>query len=203
MLDPKFVVLGSILNLIGTAGYVIDTLKGKVKPNRVSFLLWALAPLIAFSAQINQGVGLQSLMTFMVGFGPLLVLLASFVNKKSVWQLTRFDFFCGGLSLLGLALWMITREGNLAIAFGISADALAAVPTVVKSYKEPESENGRMFLYSAISALITLLTVDVWNFANYAFPLYILTICLLIFSLVEFKLGKKISKFEDNSPKTF
>lgn len=203
MLDPKFVIIGAVLNLIGSIGYVIDTLKGKVKPNRVSFALWAFAPLIAFGAQINQGVGLQSLMTFMVGFGPLLVFVASFANKKAVWQLTRFDYICGGLSLIGLALWLITQEGNIAILFAIMADGLAAIPTVVKSYQAPETENGWLFLLGAISAGITLLTIDDWTFAHWAFPVYILLICLLIFSLVQFKLGKKISSIEANTPKPY
>lgn len=203
MINENFVLIGAVLNLVGTVGYLSETIKGKVKPNRVSFALWALAPLIAFAAQISQGVGLRSLMTFMVGFGPLLILLASFLNKKAVWQLSRFDYVCGGLSLIGLALWAVTKEGNLAITFAILADALAALPTIVKSYQDPESENGPMFLLAAISAGITLLTIDQWTYEFYAFPLYILSVCVLIFTLVQFKLGKRIPKIEQNTPRPY
>jgi len=193
MLDPKFVIVGALFNLAGSSGYVIDTLKGSTKPNRITWVLWALAPLIAFGAEIHEGVGLQSLMTFMVGFGPLLVVIASFINKKSVWKLTRFDFVCGALSLLGLLLWLLTRHGNIAIAFSIMADGLAAAPTVVKSWKEPETESYLVFLFAAISATITLLTIDTWNFAHVGFPIYILGICGLLFALIKFKLGKRLT----------
>jgi hypothetical protein len=131
-------------------------------------------------------------MTFMVGFGPLLVFTASFVNRKSVWKLGKFDFFCGGLSFLGLLLWVLTREGNIAIVFSIVADGLAALPTVLKAYKEPETESYPVFLLAAISAIITLLTIDTWTFANYGFPLYILCICLLLTTLIKFRIGKKL-----------
>lgn len=94
MLNENFVILGAVILAIGSLSYLIDTLKGKVKPNRVTFFLWALAPLIAFAAEIKQGVGIQSLMTFMVGFSPLLIFLASFVNKKAEWKLGSFDFIC-------------------------------------------------------------------------------------------------------------
>lgn len=193
MLNPNFIYLTVVLNLVGIASYVWATIKGRARPNRVSFLLWAVAPLIAFAAELGKGVGIQSLMTFMVGFGPAVVFVASFVNKKAVWQLKKFDYVCGALSLAGLSLWLITGEGNTAIFFAIMADGLAAVPTVVKSFIEPESESPWVFGLSAISAGITMLTIERWDFAHYGFPIYILLICLLLFVLIQFKLGKHIS----------
>ena len=100
--------------------------------------MWALAPMVAFAAQLSEGVGLQSLVTFAAGFTPLMVLIASFMNRKSVWVITKFDIYCGVLSLSGLLLWFVTREGSIAILFAIIADGLAAAPTIVKSWKHPE-----------------------------------------------------------------
>ncbi len=192
MINQNFVILGAIIAAAGSVSYLIDTLKGKVKPNRVSFLLWSLAPLIAFFAEIKQGVGIQALMTFVVGFLPLTIFIASFVNKKAEWKLTGFDLMCGALSIVGLVLWYITKSGNIAIIFSILADGLAALPTVVKSFNYPETESAWPYFASTISAILTLLTVKVWNLANIGFPLYIILITLVIFSLVQFKLGKQI-----------
>ncbi|MDB5167475.1 MAG: hypothetical protein JWN26_620 [Candidatus Saccharibacteria bacterium] len=195
MINENFIYLGAALNLIGSTNYVIETIKGKTKPNRVTWFLWALAPIIAFGAMLGEGVSiLGGLMTFMVGFGPLLVLIASFVNKKSVWKITTFDIVCGILSLIGVGLWFITRTGAVAIAFSILADALAGLPTLVKAFKEPESESYLVFLFGAISAAITLLAAKVWDFAHIGFALYIFIICAIIFILVKFKLGTLIQK---------
>jgi hypothetical protein len=155
--------------------------------------MWTLAPMIAFAAEIHQGVGLRSLMTFMVGFNPLLVFVASFVNTKATWKLTKFDFACGVLSLLGLLLWLLSGQGNIAILFSIVADALAALPTIVKSYSHPESESWLVFLGGGLAAGITLLTIKAWTFANYGFPLYILLVCLVLISLIRFKFGKRLN----------
>lgn len=193
MLPPIFVIVGLIIGSIGTLWYLVDTIRGNVKPNRVSFLLWSIAPLIAFTAEIQKGVGIQSLMTFSVGFFPLMIFLASFVNKKSEWKLTRFDLTCGALSLLGLVLWLITKEGNVAIFFSIVADGLAALPTIVKAYRYPETEIGWMWLSAAINGLLTLLTIVDWTFAHYGFPLNIILVDLIIYVLVQFKLGKRLS----------
>lgn len=180
MIDAHFVILGSLLSIFGGLTYVRDTLRGKVQPNRVSWFLWALAPLIAFSAEIRQGVGLASLMTFAVGFNPLMVFCASFVNRKAAWKLTRLDMVCGVLSLVGIALWLATGSGNAAIFFSILADGLAGIPTLVKAYKAPESESYLAFLFGAINASITLLAIDSWSFSHWGFPAYILTICIIL-----------------------
>ena len=188
MINQNFVYLGAIIFFIGSVGYIIKTLQGKIKPNKVTWFLWALAPLIAFAAQIKQGVGLQSLLTFMVGFMPIIIFLASFVNKKSYWKIERLDLICGSLSIIGLILWQITKVGNIAIVFSLISDFLAGWPTIIKSYQHPETENYVLYLGNAAFALITLLTIKVWNFETYSFSLYIFLVTLLIAILIKFKI---------------
>lgn len=192
MINENFVILGALFSLIGTASYIYSTLKGRTKPNRVTWFLWALAPLIAFSAMVGEGVGISSLMTFMVGFGPLLVFLVSFVNRKSVWRLTKFDLICGALSLAGLGLWAITKDAGLAIIFSITADGLALLPTLVKAWRRPETENYVSFLGGASSAFITMLTLKEWTLATAGFPIYIFVACALMVFVIKFKPGKKL-----------
>jgi hypothetical protein len=128
-------------------------------------------------------------MTFSTGFLPLTVFIASFVNKKAEWKLTRFDLICGALSIVGLILWLITKVGNVAIFFSIVADGLAAVPTIVKAYKYPDTEIAWPWLATDIGVVLTLLTIDGWTFANSGFIIYILVLDTLIFSLVQFRIG--------------
>lgn len=194
MIDPNFVYLGLVIAVAGSISYLIDTIKGKVQPHKVSYFMWSLAPLIAFAAQFQQGVGPEALFTLVVGLCPLAIFFASFLNKKSSWEITKFDLLCGSLSVIGLILWLITQEGNIAIIFSILADLLAAIPTLIKSYTHPDSENYWGYLSSGISAFITLLTIKVWAFENYSFSLYIFLICAVIFALIRFRLGEKISK---------
>jgi hypothetical protein len=192
MLPSYFVVIGTLIGAVGSVAYLIDTIKGKVKPNRVSFLLWSIAPFIAFAAQIKQGVGLEALMTFSTGFLPIMTLAGSFLNKKAEWKLTKFDLFCGFLSVVGLVLWLITKVGNVAIFFSIVADGLAAVPTIVKSYKYPDTELAWPWIATAFGVVLTLLTIKAWSFANSGFIVYILIVNTLIYSLVQFRIGERL-----------
>lgn len=192
MLNQNFVIIGTLIGAAGAFAYLWDTFKGRVKPNKVSFLLWAIAPMIAFAAQIKQGVGLESLMTFGAGFLPFLTFLASFTNKDAEWKLTRFDLACGVLSVVGLMAWLITKVGNVAILFSIVADGLAALPTLIKAYKYPETEIAWPWLATCIGVTLTLLTLRKWTFANSGFIINIFIVDLIIFIFVQFKLGSRV-----------
>jgi len=186
MLDPKFAILAGVIAVASAAGYAFDTLRGRNQPNRVTWAMWTVVPMIAFAAQIGQGVGLQSVFTFAGGFGPLLVLIATFVNPKAYWRLTSFDLTCGLISLTAVVLWAITGKGLVALVLSVVADFFAAVPTIKKSYRVPESESGYPFLLGVVAALITLLTIQEWTLANSAFAIYVLFVDGLIASLVLF-----------------
>jgi hypothetical protein len=192
MISDKFVIIGFILNLWGCAVYARDTIKGRTKPNRITWFMWTLAPTIAFVAEINKGVGLISIMTLSIGLGPLIVLLASFSSKKSYWKLRQTDYLCGLLSLLGLALWIIYRDANIAIVFSIAADIFAALPTLVKSYVHPETESVEAYWPTILNAGITLLAIDTWTVANYGFPVYTFIINIIFVIFIQFKPGLKM-----------
>lgn len=194
MLPSSFVIIGTLIGAVGALAYLVDTVKGKVKPNRVSFLLWSIAPFIAFAAQIKQGVGLESVMTFSTGFLPITTFAASFVNKNAEWKVTRFDLLCGFLSLVGLVLWLITKVGNVAILFSILADGLAAVPTIIKAYHYPDTELAWPWIATSFGVVLTLLTLSEITFANSGFIIYIMLVNALIFSLIQFRIGGKLKR---------
>jgi hypothetical protein len=175
MIDAHFAILGALIVLTGNAAYALDTVRGNTQPNRVSWMLWALAPMIAFAAEVVQGVGLDAVLTFAVGFGPLLVVVASFLDPKAYARVTPFDAGCGVLSLVALGAWAATGRGNLAILLSILADFLAAIPTIRKAYRHPHTEHAVAFVSGVAGATITLLTIkgEEWGFASVAFPAYI------------------------------
>lgn len=191
MLNSNFIILGALIGTIGPIFYIINTIKGKVKPNRVSFLLWSIAPFIIFAAQIKQGVGLKTLMTFSAGFSSIAIFVASFINKKAEWKIKKFDLFCGVLSILGLILWLITKVENMAIAFSILAYFLAAIPTIIKAYKYPNTEIAWTWLTTPVGVTLTLLTLSKLTFVNSSFIICNLLINTLVFSLVQFKISEK------------
>lgn len=179
--------------MAGMLSYLRDTIRGVTQPNRVTWLMWAVAPLIAFSAEVQAGVGLRSLMTFVVGFGPLAIFIGSFWNRQSAWQMGPFDWMCGALSAAGLVAWLATRHGTVAVIASIAADALAATPTLRKSWSAPETESVSAFITAALNALITVLTIKRFTTADAAFPLYILVIASIETVLILGRFGPRLA----------
>ena len=181
MINENFIYVGALLNLIGSISYVIDTIKGKTKPNRISWSLWALAPMVAFFAMLGEGVSFTgALMTFMVGFGPLLVLLASFLNKKSIWKITKFDIFCGLFSMISILLWVSTKNTLLSLSFAVIADLMAGIPTIKKSWTYSDTESSAPYSTGIINQIITFLIIKDFSYINIAFPIYFVLINTII-----------------------
>ncbi|MHB8220618.1 MAG: hypothetical protein ACYDHU_09920 [Acidimicrobiales bacterium] len=192
MLNVHFVIAGAVIGLAGSAGYAVDTIRGRTQPNRVTWLLWGAVPLLAFAVELRSGVGLRAVMALSVGLGPLAVFAASFVNRSSVWRIGRLDYACGALSVAGIAVWLATSDGLAALCAAIAADALAGVPTLVKSWRSPESESAVAYWGSLANAAVTLLTVTTITAAEVAFPLYIVVITGVELVLVAGRLGPRV-----------
>jgi len=178
------VLVGVVFSLCGTIPYLINTIGGGTKPNKISWLMWAVAPLIATFAALSKGVTWAVVPVFMSGFGPLCVLVVSLFSKKAYWKLTVFDYFCGLFSVLALVLWLITKEANVAIIFAIISDLFAAIPTLKKAWIHPETETVTIYITGLISSLTSYAAVTNWIFPEYGFATYLVAVdAFLIFSI--------------------
>lgn len=173
MIDPYFVFLGAALGMIGSSVYAWRTLQGRASPNRVTFFLWSAAPLIGFLAQLDEGVGLPSVLTLAIGVGPALVFLASFFGRAAPWRLTAFDLGCGAVSVVALIIWLSMDNPTVAVIFAVLADLLGGIPTIRKAWRAPQTEDWRFFALSGTNGAITLLTITSWDVATWSFPVYI------------------------------
>jgi len=188
------VFIGVVVQLYGVFVYGRETLKGNTKPNRVSWFLWSVAPLIATAAALADGVRLAVLPVFMSGFAPFLIFILSFFNKQSYWKLNIFDYLCGLCSVLALVLWAITNQPLVAIVFAVLADGFAAIPTLYKAWKFPETESVEAYSTGVINAGTSFFAISTWTLSSLAFPIYLLFINTLLTIIVSRKYFKKQEK---------
>ena len=173
MTFPQLLVVVSVLLMVwGAYDYLRDTLAGKTKPNRVSWSLWALAPLISLGAAFDADADVWASIRVLVGgIVPAVIFLASFINKNSYWRLGRFDWLCGGLSLAALVFWQLADSPLVAVLLATAANTLATVPTFVKAWNYPDTESRLIFITSFISAILIIPVIPVWTIANSAFQI--------------------------------
>ena len=180
MLPDYFSIIGAVVASLGGLYYLYETITGKAKPNRVTWLLWGIFPMITFVAQRSQGVEGSSWLSFAAGFTPLLIVAASFLNKKAYWKTEPKDYLLMAAAIVGVILWLVTDEPNLAILFTICADLLAGIPTLIKSFKHPETESWIAYAISTVGFGIGLLAIQSFTFQDSAFIIYLFAIQLVL-----------------------
>lgn len=173
MLPEYFAIVGAIIGSVGGLYYLYDTIVGKAQPNRITWLLWGFFPMVIFVAQRAQGIERISWTSFVAGLLPLLIFAASYFNEKAYWKSEPRDYYLMAAAVIGIILWAITDNPNLALLLSLLADILAAIPTLIKSYKHPHSESWIGYAISAIGFGMSLLSVQSYSVESTAFVAYV------------------------------
>jgi hypothetical protein len=183
MLPEQIVYLSLIFSVYGIYFLIRDILQGKTKPNLVTWFFWSLAPLVGTFLQLKAGAGLSVLPVFLAGFFPLIIFVIAVLQKNAYWKLTTFDILCGVFSLIALVLWIATGKAGISILFAILSDAFAAIPTLVKSWKFPDTETAMGYMPGIFNNILGLLVIKEWIFSIYSFGIYfiVLNTVLIIF----------------------
>ncbi|MCM2339202.1 MAG: hypothetical protein NDI62_01970 [Burkholderiales bacterium] len=192
MLSENIIYIGVLINLIGEFFYLRSMFLGHTKPNLVSWFIWMLAPFLGVFFQLKAGAGLSVLPVFMAGFGPFLVIIYSLFKKNAYWKITFFDSICGVVSFLALILYIFTHNLEISILFVILSDGLAAIPTIVKSWKFPETESVYIYAFAIINNILGLFIIKEWSFSIYSLGIYFVLINTIIsFSILHKKIFKR------------
>src|SRR3989344_10830 len=183
--------LSGVFAVAGGVFYIKDILQGgETKPNAVSFFLWTVLQAIALIAQIEAGASLSVVLMFFVTINTAIVTVLAVVGY-GYQKYGKVDFLCFISAVAAIALWQVTGNPVLAIILAIVGDFLAALPTIVKTYREPRSEHLTAWAFVTAASALGVLSTDRLDAANLAFPLYLVVGNGSIFALAYFGRKKK------------
>jgi hypothetical protein len=186
-----FGILSSVVLIIGGVPYLIDIHKKKVHPHILSWLGWSFITALGGSAMLAGGSQWVVALLFantLLCFG---IAIYSIIRKVGVWSTSIYDFLFFGLGVLGLILWQLTGSPIIALVLAIAADLSFGVPTIIKTYKNPESETYFAWLASATSGLLSLFAIENFNFSEVAYPAYLFVFDVMVLFLVLKVIRKK------------
>ena len=173
-----FGIISGVFAIVSAVPYIRDTLKGSTRPNQVTWFIWVLLLVIALLSQISSG-GKDSLV-FVCGdliATSIILVLALFKGERQWHWIDKWALVGAGI---GLVLWGVFNQPVLALAMIIFVDFCGAVPTLRKSFAEPESETFIAYLITATGAVFGILAVGALNISLLVYPLYIMLVNLSV-----------------------
>ncbi|MBP6884507.1 MAG: hypothetical protein KBC17_01635 [Candidatus Pacebacteria bacterium] len=151
--------------------YIRDILRGKTIPERATWFIWGILLTIAFFAQLAEG-GTWSLITTGIDWlGVVIIFVLSI--KYGTGGTKKLDIFALLGAGIGLLIWYLTDNALYAILITIFVDLMGALPTLVKTYREPKTETWYAYIICGIGGFLGALSVGSFEFSLYIFPLWI------------------------------
>ena len=167
-------VAAGLLAVFAIIPYLIDTVKGKTKPNVVSWFTWTLLLVIATAAAFAAHQPRTAFLSLGDLVGTSLTLLAGL--RYGVAKFSWFDGLCQAAALVALTLWLVFNSPTIAIIGAIVIDFIAALPTLRHSWLHPNEETWETFGVLFIASAITLISLSAFSVTSVSFPLYLLLI---------------------------
>jgi hypothetical protein len=189
---PHWLVMVScLLAVVGSWTYIHDTLKGQTKPNLVTWGMRWLAPLIGMWAALSaQADPWATVRIALAGIIPVIVFIAALLfNNHSYRKISSFDIWCWLSSMIALIFWIFVKDPETAVLLAAIGDWFAALPTIFKAWKYPETESGSIFFMSLLGAILVLPSITSWDIVNSAFQIYLVAVnSILLFAIYRKKL---------------
>ena len=172
----------AIIIILSVIPYSIDILKGRTKPNVVSWLTWTILLSIATAAAFAAHEPHAALLTLgdTIATGAVLLLGIRHGIAKFSW----FDGMCQLGAVVGLILWFVLNSPSVAIMSSLLIDLIASVPTFRHAWKRPKEETSITFIAGCLASSLTLLSLSSFGIASLAFPIYLLVNNFIIASIV-------------------
>jgi hypothetical protein len=178
MLPAGFTVIAILLRFLSGMSYFKATWQGRAQPSLVSWSFWSITALIAFTVQMLKGGGTSAWVTLAIGISPIAVCAAALYRGAYQAGFSRSDKWCVFLTIVGILLWLISKNPLVALVMSILADIFSSIPTILKSWRAPHTEHPTAYALSIASMGLTLLTISNWAVTNWLFVAYILAINL-------------------------
>ncbi len=184
-------IIAGILSIAGYIPYIISILQRKTKPNKATWIIWAIVGgLLAFSYLVE---GDRHTIWLPLGYfiGPLIVAILSFWYGYSEW--TRLDKICLVVAVMSVIPWIFSKDAMITLLINVLIDASGAIPTLVKTFREPDTEDCLAWVIFFIANTIQVIAINYWNLAAiYPIYLFILAGLMVLFILKKkFKPAKR------------
>jgi hypothetical protein len=164
MIKDILVIVASLLALVGNIPYLVDVVKGKVKPHPYTWFIWTIVSCVVFFGQVAKGAGIGAIPTAVSEIFTVIIFLFSL--KYGFKNPPKVDKYFLILALLGLIPWILTKDPIISVIVMVSIDFIAFIPTLRKTYHHPKSETSLLYGTNVLRHALALGALGSYNIAT-------------------------------------
>lgn len=175
--------VAGVVFILGFLPYIFSIVKGDTKPNRTTWIIWTAIGTVSLVQ--DYAVGSRSSIWVSAGavLGPFVIAILSLKYGSKEKDSTEKYYFMG--SLAALILWYFTGSPLMGLALNIFIDFCGAMPTILKTWKDPESEDFSSWVMFLTGNLINLFAVRELIALSSIYPIYLYTLSFgMVFIIV-------------------
>lgn len=174
-------IVAGVIAITGYIPYIISILMGKTKPNRATWFIWTIVGgLLAFS-YIAEGEAHSIWLPLGYFFGPLITAILSIKYGYNEW--TRLDTICISAAIISIVPWALSSSAALTLIINVLIDSAGAIPTLVKTYREPETEDLTAWGFFFVANTLQMFTITMLGVAV-LYPLYLFILATLMVTFI-------------------
>lgn len=177
--------VAGILTLASFIPYIVSILRKKTRPNRATWFIWTVVGFMCGASYYSAGASHTFWVPVSYMIGPFVTFALSLKYGEGGW--TRFDRGCLAIAGASLGLWWMFGSPLIALVINLIIDFMGALPTIRKSYYEPEKEDKTAWAMGFRGNTANLFAVERWSFAIAVYPVYMFIGCGIITALVFFR----------------
>jgi hypothetical protein len=166
-------ILGLLAGLVGVADtlpYVRDTVRGRTRPHRGTWLIWGILAIVVCVSQRAEGASWSLVLT--ASQAVLTAVVFALAIRHGEGGVTAFELSAMAVACAGVAGWVLAREPLVAVACVIAADLSAAAMMTPKTYRDPHSETLAMYALASVGGALAAGAVGALDVRLLLYPVY-------------------------------
>lgn len=178
-----FGLAAALTGMVSFLPYIVDILAGRTRPQRSSWLIWAVVTTLALVSQAAEGAtqsllfsGAQAIVTVAV-FGLS-------IRRGTGSYMNPGDAVAIGVCTFAVIIWQMTNVPAFALACAIGVNSVAGALTVLKSYRAPETETLMTWVLGVVASAFGVLSVGSFDPILMAYPVYLFCLYLAVATAV-------------------
>jgi len=180
-----FLIVATVVTVLGAIPYARDILRGTTKPNLVSWITWTLLTGIATAAAISAQEYVAAIFTGAATLEVLIIVLLGL--RHGYVKYGQFDVVCQVAAVVGIVLWQLFNSPAVGVMAAVIIDVIGTLPTLRHSWHKPHEETWQTFAYAGLGGVFAVAALETYNWVSLPYALYIVVVNFALAAVIIYR----------------